>query len=199
MEHALVNGLPLVLLCDRRDIGSTHDVDEGPLTRIYLYDWTEGGSGLSEKAFHLVEGLLQGGRTLLGDCPCAEGCPNCVQMSGCALANNHLDKLGGLALMQGRSVTTSRSLTRISDDEGHSRPLDPRERKSRLRQIAEDELRHQFGKETRATIELGALMDLSGEGLVIVQAVDGARVQVQPLTGGQNTWVLATDLRRLGA
>jgi DEAD/DEAH box helicase domain-containing protein len=59
-EHALVSALPLVLLCDRRDVGSSN---EGQ--RIFIYDFAEGGIGLADKAYHLFEELVERAASLV--------------------------------------------------------------------------------------------------------------------------------------
>src|SRR5262249_13613349 len=89
VEHAVVNALPLALLCDRRDTASTSEEQ-----RLYVYDFAEGGIGLCEKAFHVFESLLQSAASLLRDCPCSEGCPSCLHVPGCPRANSALDKVG---------------------------------------------------------------------------------------------------------
>jgi DEAD/DEAH box helicase domain-containing protein len=109
-EHLLVNVLPLLLLCDRRDVGSTteqHIPDGG---RVILFDRSEGGAGLCESAYQqgLLEELLGEAARLLRGCPCLDGCPACVVLPGCAQGNDRLDKRGALALLEGRSIGPSK-------------------------------------------------------------------------------------------
>src|SRR5205814_4500621 len=108
LEHGLVNALPLSLLSDRRDIGSSSEEH-----RLFVYDFAEGGIGLAEKAYHMLETLLERAATLLRDCPCSEGCPSCMHVSGCPRANSGLDKVGGLALLEGRGVGGARVANRL--------------------------------------------------------------------------------------
>jgi DEAD/DEAH box helicase domain-containing protein len=179
-EHALVNALPLVLLCDRRDVGSS---SEGQ--RVHIFDFAEGGIGLADKAFHLLETLLERAASLVRDCPCAEGCPNCLHLAGCADANRQLDKLAGLALLEGRSVSAARAAERLL----HPAPSRPRpaatraDRRRRLRDIAEADLRARYDAPP-VWLERGGLANLSGVGLVVVWSLGDLHAEVQPLTGG---------------
>src|SRR5260370_15347893 len=133
--HALVKAVPLALLGDRRDIGSSSEEH-----RLYVYDFAEGGIGLAEKAYHVLETLLSDALTLLRDFPCSEGCPSCMHLPGCPKGNGSLDKLGGRALLEGRSAGGARAssgllLEGFPRDRscGEARPQRPR---MQLRDIA---------------------------------------------------------------
>jgi DEAD/DEAH box helicase domain-containing protein len=203
-EHALGNALPLVLLCDRRDLSSTSQPAPGTpgelVQRVYVYDFVEGGIGLAEKAFHLLEGWLARATSLLRDCPCTDGCPNCVHLAGCAVANNDLDKVGGLALLEGRAVGPSRAAARVLRPRARPAPPAGRERRQRLREIAEADLRDRFAQPAGrpAWLEVGGLAELADVGVVVVCSIDGARAEVQPLSGGARQTVPITRLRRPG-
>ena len=49
---------------------------------IYLYDNYPGGIGFSEPLFSMHDELLSRTRELIGECPCASGCPSCVGPEG---------------------------------------------------------------------------------------------------------------------
>jgi DEAD/DEAH box helicase domain-containing protein len=187
-EHALVHALPLVLLCDRRDLSSSNQPacgasGEGELAwRVYVYDLVEGGIGLAAKSFHLLEELLERARSLLRDCPCTEGCPNCVHLAGCAAANTELDKVGGLALLEGRSVGPARVASHLLRPSAGLVSGVGRERRQRLRDIAEADLRDRFMRP--AWLEVGGLARLPDIGVVVVWSIDGSHARVQPLQGG---------------
>ena len=184
LEHALVNALPLVLLCDRRDIGSNNDE-----RRLFVYDFAEGGIGLAEKAYHLVETLLERAAALLRDCPCSEGCPSCMHVSGCPQGNNALDKVGGLALLEGRSVGGARVASRLLRPSAESARDDrPPARRRRLRAIADADLRERYGG-APGWLEVGGLAQAADEGLVVVWSIGRGVAEVQPLTGGESHWV----------
>lgn len=100
-EHAMISLFPLQLVCDRGDIGglSTQLHPDTERSTIFIYDGYPGGVGLSETGYTRIESLMQETRTLLEDCPCAEGCPACVQSPHCGNANEPLDKDGAHRLL----------------------------------------------------------------------------------------------------
>lgn len=53
--------------------------------RLIMYDSKGGkyGSGLSEKAFEHIDDILKGGLQRIEECPCEDGCPNCVIATFC--------------------------------------------------------------------------------------------------------------------
>jgi DEAD/DEAH box helicase domain-containing protein len=190
VEHALVNALPLGLLCDRRDIGSTSDE-----RRLYVYDFAEGGTGLAEKAYHVLERLLSEAATLLRDCPCSEGCPSCMQLPGCPRANAGLDKVGGLALLEGRSVDGARAVARVAsvaaDRDRQAAVASGRQR--RLRSIADDDRRERYGLSPK-WLEVGGLAQSATDGLVVVWSLGRGTAEIQPLSGGEMHWVPVRSL-----
>jgi DEAD/DEAH box helicase domain-containing protein len=180
LEHALVNAWPLALLCDRRDVSST---SAGP--RVYVFDFAEGGIGLADKAFHLLETLFERATALVRDCPCAEGCPNCLHLAGCAEGNRHLDKSSGLALLEGRSALAARALQRLGEPSARPRPAaTPEERRRRLRDIAEGDLRTRYVASPE-WLQVGGLASVAHLGVVVVWDIADGSAEVQPLTGGE--------------
>jgi len=190
MEHGLVNAVPLALLCDRRDIGSSSDG-----RRIYLYDFAEGGIGLAEKAYHLLETLLERAATLLRDCPCTDGCPSCMQLPGCPQGNGSLDKVGGLALLEGRGVGGARVASRLLRGAASVQPTGggASARRGRLRAIADADLRERYGASPK-WLEVGGLAHLPSEGVVVVWSIGRGTVEVQSLAGGEAHWVPISSL-----
>jgi DEAD/DEAH box helicase domain-containing protein len=104
--YALESMAALLLMCDRRDIGTA--VGERPASpgietdwqefttamsdpsqrkeffepNLYLYDAYPGGIGFSEPLFHVHHLLLRRTRELIAACPCGGGCPSCVGPAG---------------------------------------------------------------------------------------------------------------------
>jgi DEAD/DEAH box helicase domain-containing protein len=107
--YALASVATLLLMCDRRDIGTA--VGERPPTasaganavtntdwqefamatsaerelfepNLYLYDAYPGGIGFSEPLYRVCDLLLKRTRELLAACPCDNGCPSCVGPTG---------------------------------------------------------------------------------------------------------------------
>jgi DEAD/DEAH box helicase domain-containing protein len=100
MEHAGIGLLPLFAQCDRADIGGlSQDMhrDTGAAT-IFVYDGVPGGVGIAQVGYEQAEEWWKQTRALLGDCPCAEGCPACIQSPKCGNGNQHLSKVGAAAL-----------------------------------------------------------------------------------------------------
>jgi ATP-dependent helicase YprA (DUF1998 family) len=178
-----------VLLCDRRDIGSISEE-----RRLFVYDFAEGGIGLAEKAYQLLEALVERAAALLRDCPCSEGCPSCMHVSGCPQGNSSLDKVGGLALLEGRGVGGARVANRLLR-RGAAAPLDdaPRARRRRLRAIADADLRERYGARPN-WLEIGGLAHAADAGLVVVSSIGRGVAEVQSLSGGEAHWVPLSNL-----
>jgi DEAD/DEAH box helicase domain-containing protein len=100
-EHCSIGLLPLVATCDRWDIGGVSTAlhpDTGLLT-VFVYDGHPGGAGFAERGFHAARAWLSATRSTIDACPCAEGCPSCVQSPKCGNGNDPLDKDGALRLL----------------------------------------------------------------------------------------------------
>ena len=118
-EHAQIAVLPLIAMCDRWDIGglSTNFHPQTGCPTIFLYDGHPGGIGIARTAFARFEELCEDARRLIAECPCASGCPSCVQSPKCGNLNEPLHKAGALALLE-RLLTPgspARSQTESSD------------------------------------------------------------------------------------
>jgi DEAD/DEAH box helicase domain-containing protein len=105
--HALASVATLLLMCDRRDLGTA--IGERPPTpdngnaemesvqlrdraaenqkeffepNLYLYDAYPGGIGFSEPLYQAHELLMQRTWKLIATCECTQGCPSCVGPAG---------------------------------------------------------------------------------------------------------------------
>ncbi len=100
LEHALIQLLPLFALCDAHDVGGasspSHPDLGGP--GLFLHDGYPGGVGICEAAFDRIQELLAAVADRIAACPCADGCPSCVQTHDCGSFNRPLDKGGALLL-----------------------------------------------------------------------------------------------------
>ena len=107
-EHAQIAVLPLIAMCDRWDIGglSTNFHPQTDAATIFIYDGHPGGIGISRTAFARFEELCQDAHRLIAECPCASGCPSCVQSPKCGNLNEPLSKVGALALLEWLLTTT---------------------------------------------------------------------------------------------
>ncbi len=101
-EHSQIAVLPLLAMCDRWDIGglSTNVHFQTGSPTIFIYDGHPGGVGISRRGYDEFERLIADAARLVGECPCAEGCPSCVQSPKCGNLNEPLHKAGALQLME---------------------------------------------------------------------------------------------------
>jgi hypothetical protein len=196
LEHLLVNVLPLRLLSDRGDVGSVSDAESSPGGRVTLYDRYEGGIGLAEHAYQLLEALLEAAAGLLQSCPCADGCPSCTHLPGCTRGNDALDKVAALALLQGQRVIPAprRAATewcpgRIAAESESGGPDLAR----RLRRIAEEGLRERI-RHVRPTLKAGDKV-LGPDGPMVVLQVQGDRAKVQFQNFPTWTWERLSNLK----
>ncbi|MDZ7838135.1 MAG: Zn-binding domain-containing protein [Actinomycetota bacterium] len=94
MEHCIIAMMPLMVMCDRWDIGGVsfpHYPANGKPT-IFIYDSYQGGIGLSEKAFDLFGKLVNVSYELVRDCPCEKRLPARGLSPKCGNDNQPLDK-----------------------------------------------------------------------------------------------------------
>ncbi|MDP3480473.1 MAG: DEAD/DEAH box helicase, partial [Desulfoprunum sp.] len=102
LEHAMISLFPLLVLCDRNDIGGIscpwHAQTEG--AAIFVYDGHAGGVGLSAEAYHKIDDLLMEAEKTIQLCRCENGCPSCVHSPKCGSGNRPIDKVACLALLK---------------------------------------------------------------------------------------------------
>ena len=90
-------------MCDRWDIGglSTNVHFQTGRPTIFIYDGHPGGVGIAERGFERFPELVGNALRLVSECPCASGCPSCVQSPKCGNLNEPLHKAGAIELMGG--------------------------------------------------------------------------------------------------
>jgi DEAD/DEAH box helicase domain-containing protein len=101
LEHAVIGILPLLVLCDRNDIGGISHPwhDQLPGAAVFIYDGHAGGVGLTEKGFSLINELLEQTQKVVKNCPCDTGCPSCVHSPKCGSGNRPIDKSSCLHIL----------------------------------------------------------------------------------------------------
>jgi DEAD/DEAH box helicase domain-containing protein len=101
-EHSMIALLPLWAMCDRWDIGglSTNIHFQTGRPTVFIYDGHAGGVGITARGFNAFEGWVEDTARLLEGCPCADGCPSCVQSPKCGNLNEMLDKEGALIFLR---------------------------------------------------------------------------------------------------
>jgi DEAD/DEAH box helicase domain-containing protein len=100
-EHAAIGILPVFAMCDRWDIGglSTNYHPQTDLPTIFIYDGYPMGAGISDHAFTVARDHLKATRDHVDRCPCASGCPACVQSPKCGNWNEPLHKEGAVRVL----------------------------------------------------------------------------------------------------
>jgi DEAD/DEAH box helicase domain-containing protein len=108
VEHTAIGLLPLIATCDRWDLGglsSPSHPDTGGSV-IFIHDAVPGGAGFAERAFTAHRSLMTAVLDVLTLCPCADGCPSCVQSPKCGNANHTLDKAAARRLVTAITEST---------------------------------------------------------------------------------------------
>lgn len=102
MEHGMIALFPLLVLCDRSDIGgiSTPLHPQTERASIFVYDGYPGGIGLAAAAYDKMELLLPQTLETIAVCDCETGCPSCVHSPKCGSGNRPIDKGACLFLLE---------------------------------------------------------------------------------------------------
>jgi len=114
LEHGAISIFPLLVLCDRNDVGGIAHPFHEQLSKaaVFIYDGYPGGVGLARKAFEKIDELLHLTQKAIGDCPCELGCPSCVHSPKCGSGNRPIDKQSALeilaVLMKNKTATSGR-------------------------------------------------------------------------------------------
>lgn len=101
-EHGAIALFPLVVLCDREDLGGISYSLHPQLRRpgIFFYDGHPGGVGITQAGAERMEDLLRATTETIQRCPCEEGCPSCIHSPKCGSGNKPLDKSGALLVLR---------------------------------------------------------------------------------------------------
>ncbi len=102
VEHAFIGIMPLLVLCDRNDLGgiSTTFHHQTSSAAIFVYDGIPGGAGLTHKAFHEAQNLLTTTLDTIKSCQCKTGCPSCVHSPKCGSGNRPIDKSAAIFVLE---------------------------------------------------------------------------------------------------
>uniref|UniRef100_A0ACD5YXM7 Uncharacterized protein n=1 Tax=Avena sativa TaxID=4498 RepID=A0ACD5YXM7_AVESA len=105
-SHAILNILPLHMMCSASDLGTecvNPHATRGMPERILLYDKHPGGIGIASKVKMLFGELLLAALELVSTCSCTSvaGCPNCIQSLTCSEYNGVLDKQAAILILKG--------------------------------------------------------------------------------------------------
>jgi DEAD/DEAH box helicase domain-containing protein len=100
-EHGAIGLAPLLVACDRWDLGgvSTAMHPDTGTPAVFVYEGHAGGVGIVERLYALAEDWLRSTMTRVAECGCEAGCPSCVHSPKCGNMNEPLDKGGAVALL----------------------------------------------------------------------------------------------------
>lgn len=110
-QHAIMGLLPKFIVAGSNEIQTECKAPEKEFAerqtkrkrpaRLVFFDSHGGsyGSGLSSKAFEHIQEILNGTLQRITDCPCEDGCPECVAASYCKENSLVLSKPGSLVIL----------------------------------------------------------------------------------------------------
>ncbi|HSG28756.1 MAG TPA: Zn-binding domain-containing protein, partial [Candidatus Krumholzibacterium sp.] len=78
LSNVLREVVPLFVMCDPLDIGTTVNSRSTGSPAAYIYDKYPGGLGFALKSYEIVEEIMQAAHELIDTCSCKRGCPSCV-------------------------------------------------------------------------------------------------------------------------
>ncbi|MEZ6069909.1 MAG: DEAD/DEAH box helicase [Pirellulales bacterium] len=80
LRNLALVAMPIVAMCDPRDLGGVVDSKNFGTSSLILYDRYPGGLGYCEKGMHQINAVLQICAEMIRECQCEDGCPSCVGM-----------------------------------------------------------------------------------------------------------------------
>ncbi|NSW57431.1 MAG: DEAD/DEAH box helicase [Armatimonadetes bacterium] len=100
LEHAIIQLLPLVALCDPHDVAGSSNLGHPDVAdpTVFMWDSYPGGVGICETGYERLGELMAATAETIAACPCEDGCPSCVQAPDCGNANQPLSKAGAILL-----------------------------------------------------------------------------------------------------
>lgn len=133
LEHLMIALFPLLILCDRNDIGGL-SCPEHAQTRcptIFIYDGYSGGAGLCLEVFPRTAELLQRSYQTIKSCGCQNGCPSCVHSPKCGSGNRPIDKYGASLLLHNllRATTAMPAVTATTQVIVADHPVPPKKQR----------------------------------------------------------------------
>lgn len=78
IRNLAVVALPVVAMCDSRDISGVVDTKNYGVSCMIVYDRYPGGLGYAERGYEAIHELLGICLDMVEHCTCHEGCPSCV-------------------------------------------------------------------------------------------------------------------------
>jgi len=96
VEHVSIAMMPALTGADPSELGGV----SYPAGRMYVYDSTPHGAGLSKIIFEKFERVERMAHERLMKCKCQRGCPSCILDPQCGNNNRHLDKKAAIEILE---------------------------------------------------------------------------------------------------
>jgi len=80
LRNLAIVALPMIAMCDSRDLGGVVDSHNLGRAALIVYDRYPGGLGYSEQGYERISQLLALCHRMVSECECVDGCPSCVGM-----------------------------------------------------------------------------------------------------------------------
>ena len=122
LRNLAVVALPMVAMCDRRDLGGVVDAKNRGEPTVIVYDRYPGGLGYAQKGYEQIDELLRLCHELVADCPCDDGCPSCVGLPDHAGIHRDPDLKRGQPMPNKPATVRLLELLRISDASRNTEP-----------------------------------------------------------------------------
>lgn len=78
IANAMVEVVPLFLMCDVQDVGAAVDASCLGRDALFFYDRYPGGMGYARRCMERIGEVLEAVREVIARCGCDDGCPSCV-------------------------------------------------------------------------------------------------------------------------
>ncbi|HEV8292096.1 MAG TPA: Zn-binding domain-containing protein, partial [Tepidisphaeraceae bacterium] len=78
IANLMLEVIPLFVMGDVQDVGGVVEASNLGQPTIFIYDKYVGGVGYAEKAYELLEKIMQACLQIAKECRCQTGCPSCV-------------------------------------------------------------------------------------------------------------------------
>ncbi len=106
IRNLLLVTLPMLAMCDPRDVSGLLDSSNLGCRAMFVYDRYQGGLGYAKKGFQFFGELLGVCLEMVEQCPCASGCPSCVGLPNLRPPLQHDPDLTGGYAIPSKAATT---------------------------------------------------------------------------------------------